>query len=520
MIKTFIQKLANINKIDYLVIFIFLISIFYFFYFTGTLTSGYHFTDDHKMIDIENSLTDSTLIHTVIDYVKDDLNIRFRPGYYLYYILMVKIFSLNFFSLSIFVGVLALFSFSFFYFGARRLGYSITQSFLFVLLMFVGSQASIWWRLGTNETIGIFFLGLSFLFMTKCLDLKYYRINNILFIIFLIITSLCKESFIIVIPAFIIYKIWNEKVFFNIKIRESIINNWLSILPAIIVFIELWIIKFVIGTNQIGYAGLTSSFAEFINGIKNIILNPASLLVWIKLLMLLIPIYLVSFLFIKENKKTLLLQSLKTLSVCFCFAMLIILPSIIMHAKSGMVERYLLPATFGLAFLVISIIQNTQQKFFKLIIIFITCIFVILSFNIAKTNAVTFTIYGRQASLFLSQVRNNSEPQSNILLVIDPVNRYEFSYSLKTYLSYYGLNNLYGYPMMHEYTSSFEKGLRDGWLGWFKDKNLEDIKDKPDLIIIFDKDQTRDFFSQDKVLESDYKNILPESSPQELYLKK
>jgi hypothetical protein len=251
---------------------------------------------------------------------------------------MVKIFSLNFFSLSIFVGVLALFSFSFFYFGARRLGYSITQSFLFVLLMFVGSQASIWWRLGTNETIGIFFLGLSFLFMTKCLDLKYYRINNILFIIFLIITSLCKESFIIVIPAFIIYKIWNEKVFFNIKIRESIINNWLSILPAIIVFIELWIIKFVIGTNQIGYAGLTSSFAEFINGIKNIILNPASLLVWIKLLMLLIPIYLVSFLFIKENKKTLLLQSLKTLSVCFCFAMLIILPSIIMHAKSGMVD--------------------------------------------------------------------------------------------------------------------------------------------------------------------------------------
>jgi hypothetical protein len=133
--------------------------------------------------------------------------------------------------LSIFTGILAMCSFSFFYFGARKLKYGVLESLVFVLLIFIGSQMAIWWRLGTNETIGMFFLGLAFLFMAKCTKKENYRLNNVAFIILLIIASLCKESFIITIPALVVFKIWNEKNVFKITFKESVKNNYLLAVP-------------------------------------------------------------------------------------------------------------------------------------------------------------------------------------------------------------------------------------------------------------------------------------------------
>lgn len=519
MLDKIYYKIKNSNRIDFFVICTFFVGIFSFLFFAGTLNSGYHFIDDHSMFSIQSSLIHSSFLQNTLDFTRSDFLIRFRPLYYLYYISTVKVFGINFFKISVFVGILAFLTFSFFYIGMRRLRHSYVESFIFVLLMFLGSQMAIWWRLGTNETIGVFFLGLSFLFMTKCLEKSNYKLNNVLFVVFLIITSLCKESFLITIPAFIMFKIWNEKRSFKITTKESLKNNKLLVLPIIIMFIELLIIKFYVGTNQIGYAGATSSIAEFIIGVKNIILNPDSLLYWMILLGALLLIYVVSFLFTSGGKKEEFTKSIKSLSIYLVFAIIIVGPQILMHAKSGMVERYLLPTTFGLAFLAIGIIQNTKEKIFKWFAILVACIFLTISFNAARKDAILFAESGKDANSLLTTIKNNVKPESKILLVADPANRYEVSYSIKRYLSFYGINNLYGYPVMREYRSDFEIGLKNTWLKWFENKSLQDIKNGPDIIIIFDKAQGDRFFNESQIKASEYENVLPESTQHFVYKK-
>ncbi|NCA93570.1 MAG: hypothetical protein EOM84_00150 [Sphingobacteriia bacterium] len=514
-----VDKVKNIKILDGYVIGLFFALIFSFLYFTGTLTSGYHFIDDHSMISMQKDLNNGSFLETAYAYIKNDFNIRFRPLFYFYYISEIQVFGLNFFILSVFTGVLAVCTFLFFYFGLRKLKYNNLESLLFVLLIFVGPQMAIWWRLGTNETIGMFFLGLTFLFMGKCTKTENYRLNNFLFIIFLIIASLCKESFIITIPAFVFFKIWNEKKVFDITAKESIKNNYLSAVPLFIMFIELSIIKFVVGTNQIGYAGVTSSINELILGIKNIVFNKNSLLSWFKFIGGLFILYLLSFIFIKNKKKNIFSKSLESFVIYFCFSFFLVLPNILMHAKSGMVERYLLPTTFGLAIFAIGMMKNIKHLFFKASMFLIIAFFIFNSFEISKNNAVSFAIEGSNTNHFFKSIRKEIKRSDSVLLVVDPVGRYEVSYSIKTYLSYYGFNDFYAYPIFRNYKNDFEIGLKEQWIKWFEGKNLKDMKEDPDLIIVFDKENSNKFFIESGVDGNNYRKVLEEIYSYQIYIK-
>lgn len=515
-----ILQIKKVKHPDLLVVTLFFIGIFSFLFFTGTLKSGYHFIDDHEMLNISTNLNETSFTKSAIGSIQKDLTIRFRPLYYLHRVIEMKIFGTDFFVLSVYTGMLALLTSSFFYLGARKLRQSVFEALLFTTLALVGSQSAIWWRLGPAETIGVFFLGLSFFFMTKCLKRERYKLNNISFITSLTAMSLCKESFIVIIPAFVVFKVWNEKKDFNITTKESFKNNKLLVLPLVIMFVELLMIKFVIGTNNTGYAGTTSSLSEFITGVRNIILNPNSLLIWIKLFVTLALLYTMSFLFIIREKIKEFTKSTHSLLIYVFFAMMVIIPEILMTAKSGMTERYLLPTTFGLAFLAIGIVQNTKQKIFRVFMMFAICIFIVISFNTAKTDAILFTESGKDANSLLSVVKDKSNAESKILLVADPVDRFEVSYSIKTYLSFYGFSNLYAQPVMKEYSSDSEIGLKKQWDTWFDGKKLKDMKASPDLIVIFDKVQTENFFSQSGVIKSEYENAFSNSESHAVYLKK
>lgn len=521
MTKKFFRRIKSLEKADLIVMWGLLLGIFSFLIFTKTLTSGFHFIDDHQMVSIKSSLLNNSFLRVTFDYIKADLLIRFRPIYYLYYISTIKVFGLNFLFTSIFVGFLAFFSFCLFYLGFRKLKHSSLLSLLFIFLMFIGPQFAIWWRLGTNETIGIFFLGLTFLFLSRCLEEKNpYGLNNLCFVIFLTITSLAKESFVIVVPAFIVFKIWNEKRQFKITVKESIKNNRLLIVPIFAILIELIIIKFFVGTNQIGYAGIPSSTNEFVNGLRNILFNQGSLFGWIVLLGILALFLFLSLLFPGKDKWKEFNNTAHNLLIYLTFVLAIVLPQLIMHAKSGMVERYLLPTTFGLALLAMVLIENMKQKIFKFFAITAVIVFIVISLSIMTKSAVSFAESGKDANFLLSTVLNNSNSESKILLVADPVHRFEVSYSIKTYLSYYDRSYFYAYPMVGKYDTDFENNLEDQWKKWFEGKELENINGSPDIIIVFDKVQSEIFFSQSNLLATDYENVLSGPAEHAVYKKR
>lgn len=518
------KKLKEIlfkSKIDgYLVFLFFSITTFSFLYFTGTLNSGYHLIDDHGILAISNSIKETSYWETLVSFVQNDFNIRFRPLYYPYYITVIKIFGPNFIALSVFGGVFASFIFSFFYFALRKMSYSVLESFIFVFFVFLGHQSAIWWRLGTNEPIGMFFFGLSFLFLAKGFNEKDNVKNNILFTVFLILSSLCKESFIVVIPALVLFKLLMEKKLFIISLKESIKRNWLPLLSLPIMFIELAIIKFAVGTNKIGYAGVPSTYLEFFEGIKNILLSKESLLYLIVLVIILLIIFFISFIFTSKERGKNLLSVTKSLFPTICFALLIILPNIAMHAKSGMVERYLVPTTIGFALLSVGLIKNVKQLILKIIMIIFSFSFLVLFFNNAKVDADNFALEGKKTKVLFSQIKENLDVDSKILLVVDPVDRFEVSYSIKTYLEFFKFTNMYGYPIMREYSSDFENSLKEGWFSWFEGKMLVDMQDMPDAIIIFDTHQEESFFNGNPSLSGKYINVLEENPSSLLYILK
>lgn len=512
------DKLKNFLKWEELLVgSFFLVVAFSFLIGTGTLNSGYHYIDDHEMLGINKMIEENGLLESIVGTVKNDLNIRFRPMYFIHRTLEMKIFGANFFALSFYTGLLAVATFCFFYWGLRKMRYSMISSLFFVFLIFLGPQLAVWWRLGPNETLGMFFLGVAFLFLSKSADEKNYKRNSWLFIFFLALASLSKEAFIVIIPAFIFLKLWNEKKVFGISFKEVFKKNKNSLVLLFLMLIELLIIKFFVGTNKIGYAGMSNSFGEFIVGVERIILSPQSLFLWWMPLGASIVFYLADIFFQKKPWKKELMEIIVPTLI---FSLAIVLPNILMYAKSGMTERYLLPTTLGLAFMLVIFFANIKNLFFKGVMFFILFFFLQDSFIVARDNARLFAKEGENASKLLSTVKMNSNNSSKILLVVDPVDRHEVSHSIKLYLSYYGLSNLYAFPVMREYQTDFEKSLRDNWLDWFKDNGLDDLQENPEIIVIFDKIQKESFFLESKIQENYYQDITPENSSFLVYLEK
>ena len=183
-----------------------------------------------------------------------------------------------------------------------------------------------------------------------------------------------------------------------------------------------------------------------------------------------------------------------------------------MYAKSGMMERYLLPTTFGFAFLVIGMLKKIKIRAFRVVNVFVVFVFIALSFSTAIISANTFTKSGKETNELLLAVRNKINQKSNILLVVDPVDSYEVSWSARTYYSYYGFDNFFAFPIKREYKSEFEYALEKQWELWFKDKMLSDINSLPDVIILINKNQTDQFFQQSGLHKEDYMNLLSESN--------
>jgi hypothetical protein len=144
---------------------------------------------------------------------------------------------------------------------------------LFLGISFLGEPSVIWWELGPNETLSTFLLALSFYYLTA----ENRMINHLLFSFFLILSALSKESFTVIIPAFIVLKYYFDNQILSCSILSWVkMNKWISI-PLIVFVGIMFFIVFVIGTNSTGYAGVDSNFSSLVYGVISIITTSSKL---------------------------------------------------------------------------------------------------------------------------------------------------------------------------------------------------------------------------------------------------
>ncbi|UCH93853.1 MAG: hypothetical protein JSV88_26795 [Candidatus Aminicenantes bacterium] len=494
----------------WIILALFFLSWFGILILTGTLFSGYHFMDDHGILKESKDVANSNLQKEVKIFQKNLLapSMRFRPFYWVHRRLMLAVLGTNFLALSIYIGCLAVLTSFFLYLFMRKIGFSLVESILFTSLTLLGEQAAIWWRLGNNETLGMLMLSIALWLMALSTSAPQGRrkiLYEILFVLFVILASWSKESFILMIPALMFAKVWltyrqKHGTLFNQKFLQgpgtvfskrvpgrrrqkiaSLKENLISgIILLLVCLIELVHVVKNVGTSGVGYAGYEGfRLSAFIKtGIQGF-MAVHGWVILVQLMIIGILVYLNS----KENRTG--LMPVSSLVWPVILPVLLVFPQIVLHMKSGMTERYLLPGVMGYTFLMVLLLRYTREKSGKkkvlsIIMVALLAVISLQQLRVTRYTAIGFAFDGQQINAWLRSIEQNTREQDMILVITHLHQHYEASISLKTYLDMksHRKNTLFSPTDLRVKSAkaSFWKDLNRFFFSHYKDFSLENME--------------------------------------------
>lgn len=481
-----------------------------FFVKTGTITSGFHFRDDQLYLEINNYLIYNGFWDALVHLIKGDMIQRFRPLFWLHRILEVKIFGVNFlcyslYTFSLFVGTQLLF-----YFGLKRKGFSLFQIVLFLGVSFLGEPSVIWWELGPNETLSTFLLALSFYFMTS----ENKLLNRIVFSIVLAMSALSKESFAVIVPAFILLKYYfdcqiNKKHFWR-WITE---NKWVIFLLLVFTTTIVYILFFIQNSGS-EFVGEESGLKALIIGVFSIFTSSLKSYV-----ILVFSIFIFIYFAYRNEKKW--MSFLMRLILPLLFVFLIICPNLILHFKTGIWNRYFVPTSIGIAFLVLFVLEEIkgELKWLYKFLLFVVSCFVLNLFVETYLMARNFTKEGWRNKEVLALATKHK----SMLIVANPLLEYEWTVSLSLYLDTYTDVNYLFYPVEYSNQKSnygsleLRQELESNWKTRFKNKLYNKEMNPTPLVLFLHPSESKILIDQ---LPGEYSNRIHNSTYSLYQLKK
>jgi hypothetical protein len=490
-----------------------------FLFSAGTVTSGYHLIDDHMVLLISRELSRDNAFQVAANSVTHELYDvgRFRPVYCVQRVFSIRILGANFVLLSLLSLTMAVLTSWFLYMFARQVHFGRVGAFLFVLLIFMGQQAAIWWRLGNAEPIGMFWLSIGLYFMARTIFEagKLGPAYNVLSVLALVIATLSKESFVVLLPAVVLWQL--------ILYRQHNQLNWIKTtkanlgkiaLLATVCLVELAIIFLKVGTTRIGYAGVDSNsltLHQIAFTVKQLFLASNPLLMGmigaVFVVVLTSKIVYDHVLTPKQPFKS--LRSL--LEELFYIAVLVgafVTPQAVLYAKSGFEARYLIPGVMGFAFLTIYLLAKTEQLItlkalrfgIAAILVIVTLLTLAADFRGARSVAKAFAADGASLKRALDTLASNTKSNDAILIVADPALDFEASHSIQRYLTIQASKtNIYIDPIWRLNRADygpFLTELRNLHLSQLGNLYIDHLQDKSQIKAIFTSRGTDKAFNQ------------------------
>lgn len=314
---------------------------------TGTIFSGWHLVDDHETVKIVELYRNSgvSMGNAIADFLLTDMRQRWRPLYWVLRVFEAYAFGWNSVIPNILLCVQGIITYVLLYKAAGYLSCNALFSHAFAAMIIVGRQFEIWYRIANQENVGLFFLAITLFLLTGQIPKREFqnRIRSILIVLSGILCSCMKESFVLILPALMILKVGMEWTYGGeASLIKVTLKNWKSLCCwAVTLFFHLFMILRFSGVNTIDYAGIDTKW-----GIKDYIWNilrmcKGSLKVYVLLAVALCVVTLWS-LFCR-NRGT----GLKMVVVMLFAGGEIVAAQLILHAKSDMWDRYLVPAVVG-----------------------------------------------------------------------------------------------------------------------------------------------------------------------------
>lgn len=339
---------------------------------TGTLTSGFHLVDDWEFAKYQNwmQLEGQSLWDCLRQAVGYDLTMRFRPLYYINRVLMTAVFGINLTAMSVVKAMEIVIAMAALYYCARRLKCNPVYALLFSLTVMVGYQSPVWWKLGPQESYDIMMFAIGFYFLLRWQQEKRKR-DAVISIAALILMSIYKEPFILLVPFVCLFVVWQDMQGKKVTVKslwEAVRGRLSYLLTLVLVFVvEMFLLVFVIGTNNYDYVGMDSSLT--LADYKRIWLDAAGAdLKWYIRFGIIMGLILLTY-----------WEQVKKLGWELVLTAAVILPQCVSYSKTGIAERYLLPCIVGYAFFFVIVGCNFRPLSGKRRILYVLCLLLMLA---------------------------------------------------------------------------------------------------------------------------------------------
>ncbi len=312
-------------------------------YFTGIYQSGFMF-DDHQMyLTIKNALKEQPVYKVLFDFIKGELELkaRFRPIFWMQYVLETWLFGLNWLALHIFRTVEYSLCFVILYWTAREYECNVIYSILFAAVSLIGRQVQVLYYLCAAGLIATLMIAMCLLCMVK-----YCKTNRcgfkwgFYFSLFMISISL--EDYIVTVPVLVAAYIFMKMKYEKLTYREVLHKNWKMILAWALWF--LLIAAYICFGLRVDLSGrMNFDSLEFGTGIATDINLAVSnmwgtlkALKWINCVVLVVSLFFLEKIF----KKRYALRDILCVSGILISGLFV---QLLIHSKAYMVRRYLLP---------------------------------------------------------------------------------------------------------------------------------------------------------------------------------
>lgn len=321
---------------------------------TGTIMSGYHFLDDHELIRIEYWLEHGTDLWEMVKSFAGNLSSRYRPLYWVERVTGTAIMGSNLYMWNVYKAVMGGLTFYLLY----MTGYYLRQRWyintLFAAVIMIGPQITPWYRSANQENTGLFLCAIVLYLIARQHNRQKYRhlVYNLSIAITVLLCSLEKESFVLMVPAFGAMKYWLEYTERQqIQTQDSTRRLWLDCLKsggvtygflAAGFLFNLYILLFRVGLDKVSYAGFHKGtpLREYYVGITNSLKIYLVNYVWVAVILTLILIVCCQM--VDKHR----IRYYVGFGVISGFIMC---TQLLAHAKSMMWERYIIPFIIGYA---------------------------------------------------------------------------------------------------------------------------------------------------------------------------
>lgn len=387
----------------------------------GTITSGYHFLDDHELLRIEYSLEENKVPfgNVISQWMQNDLNQRFRPLYWVERVVGTAIMGSDMFYWNCYKAVMGVLTFHLLYMAARYLKAKWYTGVLFAGIIMMGAQFTPWYRSANQENTGLFLCALTLYLIGR----QYYKekwgspVYNISIAVAAILCGLVKESFIFMMPAFAAIKFWLEysQICAARKergtLRRLLKRGVLCYIPVLAAFgFNVYYTLFQVGVDNVSYAGFHSdtSIREYISGV---LYSVRTYLEWYLVFgVFCIVIVLVCYQVID-------LKKWKEYAGWAVIGFGIMAVQLVLHAESGMWERYIIPFIIGYALVYVLLFDRMLQKdaFRELVYTGILMALLFIGVREARSGALQYADDGRLIDGYLTYVVENTDEDSKII---------------------------------------------------------------------------------------------------------